>query len=85
MREPRRDYPNDIGPRGQDLLRRTLDPYALEDTAHYREVLVTPGARPGLAAARDICLGRERIARPIQGWLRVRKIGRHPGRPGSAC
>jgi hypothetical protein len=36
-------------PRGQDLLRRTLDPCALDDTAHHREALVTPAARSGPA------------------------------------
>src|ERR1700682_3576653 len=30
MRETWRDYPNDIGPCGQDLLRRTVDPCALD-------------------------------------------------------
>src|SRR4029077_17103929 len=38
MREPRRDYPNDIRPRGQALLRRTLGPCAHDEVAIHREV-----------------------------------------------
>src|ERR1700682_1433272 len=49
MRATRRDCLNDIGPRGQDLLRRILDPCALDDIGlchcSYRPQAATQASR----------------------------------------